>query len=105
MRRSAAIATLATGTLAATTLVACRQRASDAPPDSARVRAVAERVAQDTAARAWRHAVGVDSVQTRGDTTVIWVSPRDWMATDAPQAVVRVSRDGRILGIRWIMGG
>ena len=68
-------------------------------------RARIERIAQDTASRAWKHAVGVDSVRTRGDTTVVWVSPRDWRATDAPQAGVRVMRDGRIAAIQWIMGG
>lgn len=61
--------------------------------------------AQDTARRQWRHEVGVDSVQSRGDTLVVWVSPRQWMATDAPQAGVRVVPVGRIVEIQWIMGG
>lgn len=70
-----------------------------------RERAVAEQVARDTAMRAWRHEVGVDSVRVRGDTTLVWVSPRNWMATDAPQAGVRVMPGGRVLSIQWIMGG
>jgi hypothetical protein len=68
-------------------------------------RAVAERVAQDTARRAWRHDVGIDSVRQRGDTTLVWVSPRNWMATDAPQAGVRVGPRGRVVSIQWILGG
>ena len=77
-----------------------------AKPDGATTnRVVAERAAQDTARRQWRHEVGVDSVQVRRDTTVVWVSPRNWMATDAPQAGVRVLPGGRIVGIQWIMGG
>jgi hypothetical protein len=75
-----------------------------APPSSA-FRARAERVAQDTASRAWRHAVGVDSVRMRGDTAVVWVSPRKWMATDAPQAGVHVAPDEHVAVIQWIMGG
>jgi hypothetical protein len=70
-----------------------------------RRRAVAERVAQDTAAQAWRHTVGVDSVLSQGDTTIVWVSPRNWMATDAPQAAVRVGPAGRVVGVKWIFGG
>jgi hypothetical protein len=49
--------------------------------------------------------VGVDSVRTRGDTATVWVSPRNWMATDAPQAGVRVLPDGRVAAIQWILGG
>ena len=82
-------------------LAACQARATD----PARLRAAAERVAQDTATRAWHHAVGIDSVRMRGDTATVWVSPRDWMATDAPQAGVRVSPDGRVIAIQWIFGG
>ena len=67
--------------------------------------ATAERVAQDTAKRTWQHEVGVDSVQRQADTTTVWVSPRNWMATDAPQASVRVGPTGRIISIRWILGG
>ena len=85
-------------------LPACAACASQPPVDDAQ-RARIERIAQDTASRAWTHAVGVDSVRMRGDTTVVWVSPRDWRATDAPQAGVRVMRDGRIAAIQWIMGG
>src|SRR3981081_541757 len=68
-------------------------------------RAVACKTAQDTASRQWQHEVGVDSVQMRGDTTVVWVSPRNWMATDAPQAGVRVLPRGRVVGVQWIRGG
>ena len=70
-----------------------------------RDRAVALTTAQDTARHQWQHEVGVDSVLLHGDTTVVWVSPRSWMATDAPQAAVSVLRGGRIVGVRWIMGG
>ena len=65
----------------------------------------AERIAEDTTARAWRHAVGVDSVRMRGDTTVVWVSPRNWQATDAPQAGVHVTPSEQISTIQWVMGG
>jgi hypothetical protein len=82
-------------------VIACGPPARD--PEQERAMALA--TAQDTARRQWNHAVGVDSAQTRGDTTVVWVSPRKWMATDAPQAVIRVHAGGRIVGIRWIMGG
>ena len=82
-------------------LVAC----ADPAEERARIRAAAERVAQDTVSRAWSHAVGVDSVVMLGDTSVVWVSPRNWLATDAPQAGVRVDRDAKIVGIKWIMGG
>jgi hypothetical protein len=68
-------------------------------------RTVALTAAQDTARHQWHHEVGVDSVQVRGDTTVVWVSPRNWMATDAPQAGVRVLPRGRIVAIQWILGG
>jgi hypothetical protein len=81
--------------------VAC----ADPAEERARIRAAAERVAQDTASRAWSHAVGVDSVVMLGDTSVVWVSPRNWLATDAPQAGVRVDRDAKIIAIKWIMGG
>jgi hypothetical protein len=73
--------------------------------DQQRDRAAARAVARDTAAHAWRHEVDVDSVRLRGDTTVVWVSPRNWMATDAPQAGVRVMPRGRVVGVEWIMGG
>ena len=79
------------------TFAACRPRVS--------ARSHAERVAQDTARRAWRHEVGVDSVRQRGDTTIVWVSPRQWMATDAPQAGVRVVPNGRVVSVHWVMGG
>jgi hypothetical protein len=78
-------------------LTACRS--------ASRERAVAERVAQDTVSRTWRHEVGVDSVRLHGDTNVVWISPRNWMATDAPQAGVRVAPTGRVLSIQWILGG
>ena len=81
--------------------VAC----ADPAEERARIRAAAERVAQDTASRAWSHAVGVDSVVMLGDTSVVWVSPRNWLATDAPQAGVRVDRDAKIVGIKWVHGG
>jgi len=87
--------------LFATTSLACAGK----PPADGAQRARLERIAQDTASRAWRHAVGVDSVRMHGDTAVVWVSPRDWRATDAPQAAVRVTPDGRIAAIQWIMGG
>ena len=70
-----------------------------------RRRAVAEQVAKDTVAKVWHHSVGVDSVLPRGDTTIVWISPTNWMATDAPQAGVRVGPAGRVLGIQWILGG
>ena len=82
-------------------IVACARSA----PSAGAFRALAERVAQDTASRAWRHEVGVDSVRMHGDTAVVWVSPRKWMATDAPQASVHVAPDARIVAIQWIMGG
>ena len=71
----------------------------------ARDRTAAETAARDTARRQWQHEVGIDSAQVRGDTTVVWVSPRNWLATDAPQAGVRVLPGGRIVSIQWIMGG
>ena len=64
-----------------------------------------ERVALDSVGRAWKHSVGVDSVRQHGDTTVVWVSPTNWMATDAPQAGVLVGADGKIISIKWIFGG
>jgi hypothetical protein len=70
-----------------------------------RRRAEAERVARDTVGRAWRHTVGVDSVLARGDTTIVWISPTNWMATDAPQAGVRVGPAGRVVAIQWVNGG
>ena len=73
--------------------------------DAKRDEAAALAAAQDTAARQWKHEVGVDSVQTRSDTTIVWVSPRNWLATDAPQAGVKVLPTARIVGIQWIMGG
>ena len=87
--------------VAAAALAACQDREGE----QARLRAAAEAAALDTASRAWRHAVGVDSVVVRGDTTTVWVSPRNWMATDAPQAGVRVSPDGRVASVQWILGG
>jgi hypothetical protein len=81
--------------------VGCRPSARDPKGD----RAVALKTAQDTASRQWQHEVGVDSVQMRGDTTVVWVSPRNWMATDAPRARVRILSGGHVAGIQWIMGG
>jgi len=74
-------------------------------PEGSDFRVRAERIAQDTAARAWRHAVGVDSVRMRGDTAVVWVSPRDWQATDAPQAGVHVTPREQISTIQWVLGG
>ena len=71
----------------------------------AATRADAERVAQDTVKRTWQHEVGVDSVHELGDTTIVWVSPRQWMATDAPQAGVRVGPDGRVVSVHWVPGG
>jgi hypothetical protein len=71
----------------------------------AKDRTLALTAAQDAARRQWKHEVGVDSVQVRADTTVVWVSPRNWMATDAPQAAVRVLPRGRVVGVQWIMGG
>jgi hypothetical protein len=68
-------------------------------------RAHPERVALDSVGRAWKHTVGVDSVRQRGDTTVVWVSPTNWMATDAPQAGVHVGPEGKIINIEWIFGG
>ena len=68
-------------------------------------RAVAERLAMDSVSRTWNHPVGVDSVRLRADTTIVWVSPRNWMATDAPQAGVHVAPNARIARIQWIFGG
>jgi hypothetical protein len=67
--------------------------------------ATAERVALDTVGRAWHHAAGVDSVRQQAETTVVWVSPRNWMGTDAPQAGVHVDPRGRIVAVQWIYGG
>jgi hypothetical protein len=39
------------------------------------------------------------------DTATVWVTPRNWQATDAPAAIVRIMPGGRIVGIHWIMGG
>ena len=81
---------------------------SFAPPGCASTespRALAERVAQGTAARAWRHEVDVDSIRLRANTTIVWVSPRNWMATDAPQAGVRVAPGGRVVAVQWVLGG
>jgi hypothetical protein len=85
----------------ATALAACR--GEETVPSPARL--VAEQVAKDTASRAWRHLVGVDSVRMRGDTAVVWVSPRNWRATDAPQAGVHVTPDGRVAAVQWVLGG
>ena len=92
---------------ALTLLTACVALAAcpNEEAERAQARAVAERVAQDTAGRAWSHRVGVDSVLSRSDTLIVWVSPRDWMATDAPQAGVRVGPDGRVKAIQWVHGG
>jgi hypothetical protein len=84
-----------------TTLTACL----GAEPTRSHARVVAERVAQDTASRAWHHAVGVDSVCMRGDTAIVWVSPRDWRATDAPQAGVWVTPHGAVAAVQWVLGG
>lgn len=81
--------------------VAC---ANQPPSDGAR-RARIEQVAVDTASRAWQHAAGVDSVRMRGDTAEVYVTPRDWRATDPPAATVHVMPDGRITTIKWVMGG
>ena len=82
-------------------LGACRS--SDRKSDRDQSAALA--AAQDTASRQWKHEVGVDSIQTSGDTSIVWVSPRNWNATDAPHAAVRVLPDGRIIVVHWIMGG
>ena len=81
--------------------VGCRTSADDEERD----RTAALEVAQDTATRSWRHEVGVDSVRMDADTTVVWVSPRNWLGTDAPQAGVRVLPRGRIVRIQWVLGG
>jgi hypothetical protein len=74
--------------------------------DSAeRRRTAAERVAGDTVAQVWRRAASVDSVLTRGDTTIVWLSPTNWTATDAPQAGVRVGPAGHVLAVQWVTGG
>ena len=88
--------------VAAASIAGC---ARNTDQDAVAKRAAAERVAMDTTRRAWNHDVGVDSVRTRGDTSVVWVSPRNWMATDAPQAGVRVNAQGKIVAIQWILGG
>ena len=82
-------------------LAGCRDTATE----DARERAAAERVALDTTGRAWRHTVGVDSLRTRGDTTIVWVSPTNWMATDEPQAGIYVVPGARIARIQWVHGG
>src|SRR5688500_14535411 len=81
--------------------IGCR----DTEADRARERAAAERIALDTTGRAWRHTVAVDSVLARGDTTIVWVSPSNWMATDEPSAGVHVAPGTRIVRIQWIYGG
>jgi hypothetical protein len=86
-------------------LIACALLAFAACNSAERRRVVAEQVAKDTVAAVWHHTVGVDSVLPRGDTTVVWISPTNWMATDAPQAGVRVGPAGRVLAIQWIFGG
>ena len=86
-------------------LVSVAAACAKQPPSDGAQRARMEQIAQDTASRAWKHVVGVDSVRMRGDTTVVWVSPRNWQATDAPQAGVHLTPDGRIAAVQWIMGG
>ena len=86
--------------LAVASALSCRAPAEDAE----RNRPADSTVARDTAAKAWKHEVGVDSTVTRGDTTIVWVSPRNFLATDGPQAGVRVL-GGRIVAIQWILGG
>ena len=88
-----------------TIAAACTLAACVACHSAERRRAVAEQVARDTVAQAWHHTVGIDSVVPRGDTTIVWISPTNWMATDAPQAGVRVGPAGRVLAIQWIFGG
>jgi hypothetical protein len=85
----------------AAALAACQRDLSEGETPRAR----AERVAGDTVASAWRHPVQVDSVAMRADTAIVTVSPRNWMATDAPMAVVRVSPAGKVIRIEWILGG
>jgi hypothetical protein len=85
----------------AAALAGCQRDLSEGETPRAR----AERVARDTVASAWRHAVQIDSVVMRADTAVVTVSPRNWMATDAPMAVVRVSPAGKVVRIEWILGG
>jgi hypothetical protein len=68
-------------------------------------RAAAIRAALDTTSRAWQHETSVDSVTMNRDTATVWVTPRNWQATDPPAAIVRVVPSGRIVGIQWIMGG
>lgn len=68
-------------------------------------RAAALKAALDTTSRAWQHETGADSVTMHGDTATVWISPRNWQATDPPAAIVRVTPGGRIVGIHWIMGG
>ena len=85
--------------------IACALAALVGCRSAARRRADAEQAAKDTVAAVWHHTVGVDSVLSRGDTTLVWISPTNWMATDAPQAGVRVGPTGRVLAIQWIMGG
>ena len=84
-----------------TLVIACRDTAAE----QAQERAAAERVALDTTGRAWNQTVSVDSVLTRGDTSVVWVSPSNWMATDEPNAGVHVVPGARIVRIQWIYGG
>jgi hypothetical protein len=79
--------------------------ACDVAPDPARVEQLARTNAQDTVARAWKRATKVDSILTRADTSIVWISPAVWMATDAPQASVKVRRDGRVVAVQWIAGG
>ena len=68
-------------------------------------RTAALKAALDTTARAWQHETGADSVAMHGDTATVWVTPRNWRATDPPAAIVRVIPGGQIVGIHWIMGG
>jgi hypothetical protein len=82
--------------------------ACESPSSDHRVtddRAAALKAALDTTARAWHHETGTDSLTMHGDTATVWVTPRNWQATDAPDAIVRVVPHGRVVGVDWIAGG
>lgn len=65
----------------------------------------AVRAALDTLGRLGARDYVADSLVRRGDTLAVWASPRVWMATDEPHAVVDIVPPGRVVAVRHILGG
>ena len=82
-----------------------KARESGAPaltvPDSA----ATATAALDTLRRLGAKDYVVDSLVRRGDTAMVWVGPRVWMATDRPTSVVSVIAPAHIVAVRQIFGG